>query len=217
MATKPTSKKPKPKVPKTVRSVATVSDNLEISIATEVHRDLRSLVESRAYLRPPDRKQRALDWATFEKAKKTLVEIIEADQWADIEWVSIYLRERLVPAYNNAAAHHSTFQRCIECGGRFAIFNKRQISAFYCGDGCASRSRNRGAQKVGDGKSGAERARASAERNMKKHFAKCSECRAGRNDKCGTYHKLIAGLSAADAARYDVEFSEQLLNKNDDD
>lgn len=119
------------------------------------------------------------------------------------QYASFY-REEVLPAWSQLGGE---VRRCPECGGAFALSDKRQR---YCSDTCSARQRNRGRQKVGNGRSAAETARKRAEVKVRSHFQSCNECKAGRF--CPTREALLQSDDALSRRSDDVtpELAEEM-------
>jgi len=85
-----------------------------------------------------------------------------------------FMRESYVPGFNRL---FKPLRRCEECWRTFVPADQRDR---FCNDDCSSRSRNRGLQRKGSGKSAVENALAKDARLLKAHWANCAICKAGK-------------------------------------
>lgn len=120
-------------------------------------------VENTLGLAVPELRARgsALGWA-----------LVSPAQYAD------FYREEVLPAWSRLGGE---VRLCPECGGAFALGDKRQR---YCSHACSARKRNRRRQKVGKGLSASETATRRKEGRLRRHFKSCKMCK--RNDFCAS-------------------------------
>ena len=86
-----------------------------------------------------------------------------------------FMRELYIPRWKTLAPP-GELRRCEECFREFPPTDARDR---FCNSTCAGRSRNRGRQKLGNGKSAAENAAHRRELAVQKHWKKCAACKVG--------------------------------------
>jgi hypothetical protein len=103
-----------------------------------------------------------------------------------------FMRESYVPAFNQIEG--SRLRCCPECWRAFPPNDSRDR---FCNSTCGARSRNRGVQRVGSGKSATETALARLRQRAKRHATRCPDCKS--RTFCQTNTDIWNAISAADA------------------